>query len=678
MKKNVIYSILIAIVCCLGSCNYLNVDDYFEDTFQEDSLFANKLNIERYFNGAAALLPEVYKMCEYGNTPGVTGSDEAISCGDWAAMVAVQYSGTKLLNNEITASGMNGWTWDFNIWPNCYKVIRKVNTILPNIDQVPDMNSFEKMEFRSKCRFLRAYAYYLILQQNGPMILLGDEIVNNNETPEYYARTRNTYDECVDYICSEFEAASSNLPATFTVMEPYIPTQGAALALAARVRLQAASPLYNGGDAARRFFGDFVRCTDKVYYISQSYDARKWAVAAAAAKRVIDLGRYQLYTVSDKDNEDGFKVQLPEGISRAEFPDGVGLDGTVIDPYRSYADMFNGELALSSNPEFIWVSNSGGPGASLAQIFPLDFGGYSAISVPQHIIDQYYMADGRDIKDASVDYPYQNRPYDKTCVTTDDKILSTNYKISGGTFLAYANREPRFYVNIGYSNAYWPMESSQDANKKNVNIEYWNGANAGKSHATSDGAVYNLTGYTCRKFVNPLDALTGSGARTLGKSFPIIRYAEILLAYAEALNNIGDGNSFEIDGQVYTRDKEAIKKAFNQIRYRAGLPGITDNDLATVEGFNGIVQRERMIELFWEGQRYYDIRRWGIVDEIEREPMMGLNVEQAEWEGFYQPTIIQHSSVMKRDFKPKMVLLPLHLDEIRKVATLDQNPGWEK
>ena len=301
MRKYIILPFFLLLSSFFGSCNYLNVDDYFEDTFQEDSIYANKLNIERYFNGAAALLPEVSKLCESGNTPGITGSDEGVSCGEWSTMFgAVQYSGTKFLNNEITANSLGGWGWDFNIWPKCYKVIRKVSTILPHIESVSNMNSFEKMEFRSRCRFLRAYAYYLILQQNGPMILLGDEILNNNAESDYYARTRNTYDECVDYICKEFEEASVNLPTSFTVMEPYIPTQGAALALVARIRLQAASSLYNGGDAARRFFGDFTRCTDGVYYISQTYDERKWAVAAAAAKRVIDLGRYQLHTVADE------------------------------------------------------------------------------------------------------------------------------------------------------------------------------------------------------------------------------------------------------------------------------------------------------------------------------------------------------------------------------------------
>ena len=57
MKKYFILSVLLLVSGFFASCNYLNIDDYFEDTFQEDSIYANKRNIERYFNGAAALLP---------------------------------------------------------------------------------------------------------------------------------------------------------------------------------------------------------------------------------------------------------------------------------------------------------------------------------------------------------------------------------------------------------------------------------------------------------------------------------------------------------------------------------------------------------------------------------------------------------------------------------------------
>lgn len=141
-------------------------------------------------------------------------------------------------------------------------------------------------------------------------------------------------------------------------------------------------------------------------------------------------------------------------------------DKKVVDPYRSYAEMFNGELAINQNPEFIWCSSTAQVGSHMGYVFPLNFGGSSCLCVPQHIVDQFYMADGRDIKNSSSAYPYISRPYDKTCVTTEGKVLSEGYKISQGTYLAYTNREPRFYVNIGYSHAWWAMGSTTESAKK--------------------------------------------------------------------------------------------------------------------------------------------------------------------------------------------------------------------
>lgn len=109
------------------------------------------------------------------------------------------------------------------------------------------------------------------------------------------------------------------------------------------MRLHAASPAFNGGSAAYRYFGNWKRKSDGVYYVSQTYDERKWALAAAAAKRVMDMGRYTLHTaerVYSKPGGDATEVtpELPENVSNADFPYGAGN----IDPLKSYANMFNG------------------------------------------------------------------------------------------------------------------------------------------------------------------------------------------------------------------------------------------------------------------------------------------------------------------------------------------------
>ena len=135
--------------------------------------------------------------------------------------------------------------------------------------------------------------YYLILQQNGPMILLGDEIVSNNEEAEYYARTRNTYDECVAYITNELVLAAQALPLDRAIQEIARPTRGAALALRAKVLLYAASPLMNGqtpADIASELVDDQGN-----RLLPEAYDESKWAKAAAAAKDVIELNRYTLF-----------------------------------------------------------------------------------------------------------------------------------------------------------------------------------------------------------------------------------------------------------------------------------------------------------------------------------------------------------------------------------------------
>ena len=118
--------------------------------------------------------------------------------------------------------------------------------------------------------------------------------------------------------------------------------------------------------------------------------------------------------------------------------------------------------------------------------------------------------------------------------------------------------------------------------------------------------------------------------------------------------------------------------AFNQVRYRAGLPGADAGELVDATSFNELLRRERMVEFLHENRRYYDICRWGIFEELEREPLTGLNVEAGKWEGFYAPTVISYRTIRERTFKSKYMFMPLHRNELRKVPSLDQNPGWEK
>ena len=90
-----------------------------------------------------------------------------------------------------------------------------------------------------------------------------------------------------------------------------------------------------------------------------------------------------------------------------------------------------------------------------------------------------------------------------------------------------------------------------------------------------------------------------------------------------------------------------------------------------------LIEKERMIEHMFEGWRYFDVRRWGIYEDTENVPVMGMNVDGTK-ETFYSKVIPNTSRIGARVVNKKMIFLPLPLQEIRKVKSLDQNPGWEK
>ena len=697
MKKYFILSVLLLVSGFFASCNYLNIDDYFEDTFQEDSIYANKRNIERYFNGAAALLPVVDKIWEYGNTPGVTGSDEAVSCGDWNGMVVIQFSGTKLMNNEITSSSMGGWTWDFNIWPKCYKVIRKVNTILPHIDGVRDMNSFERMEFRAKCRFLRAYAYYLILQQNGPMILLGDEIVSNNEEAEYYARTRNTYDECVEYITSEMVLAAKDLPLERGANNIARPTRGAALATRAKVLLYAASPLMNGNtdSYAQQMVDD-----EGNRLLSAEYDESKWARAAAAARDVMELPgnnnghRYQLYVKNRI--RGGGTDDYPETIepfddnnfSKKSWPDGYAD----IDPFESYRSVFNGELSAYANPELIFsrvdnitVDHSGegtnspdGIANMVLHQLPTVAGGWSMHGMTQKQCDSYYMADGTDCPGKDKEIGRGDGSARLSGYVTSEDVDAGRYKpLRAGVSLQYANREPRFYASVAFNGSVWNMSSlngKDGAASPNQQVWYYRGTSEGYN-----GGNRIFTGIGIKKYVNPYDAKYQNSFYYRQKTETAIRYAEILLIYAEALNEL-DG-SYDIpswDGSaMYTlrRDVNELKKGIQPVRIRAGVPDYTSSEYQNKEMFRKKLKRERQIEFMGENHRYYDLRRWKDAPQEEETLIYGCNMlmDEARRDLFHTPVAIMSLPVR---FVEKSYFWPFSHGQLQRNKRLTQNPGW--
>ena len=309
------------------SCsNFLNIDNYFDDEFNIDSVFTNARYMEAYMWGAAAMFPDEAQTIRNGYTPGPMATDEGFN-GLTGSGTANIYHGMDFANGKITQDFFGDGSPNLNQWGKYYKIIRKCNSILQNLDRPKDLTNSERLRLEGYTRFIRAFAYYNLLVDYGPAILLGDEVVNTNEPIEYYDRPRATYDETMNYTCEEFEKAARLLPSPQDVstLDFGRPTKGAALGLVARLRLIHASPLFNGGPVASSYFGNWKRKTDGVHYVSQQYDESRWAVAAAAAKRVMDMGAYKLYTYAKDDNT----PELPAGVTSDPnfydaYPNGAG------------------------------------------------------------------------------------------------------------------------------------------------------------------------------------------------------------------------------------------------------------------------------------------------------------------------------------------------------------------
>ncbi|HBK31418.1 MAG TPA: RagB/SusD family nutrient uptake outer membrane protein, partial [Porphyromonadaceae bacterium] len=88
-----------------------------------------------------------------------------------------------------------------------------------------------------------------------------------------------------------------------------------------------------------------------------------------------------------------------------------------------------------------------------------------------------------------------------------------------------------------------------------------------------------------------------------------------------------------------------------------------------------LIQQERFVEFLFENRRYYDVRRWGIYEEVESEPIKGMNVEGTK-EVFYIRVIPNTSRIGARIVNKRLNWLPIPLNEVRLLPSLDQNPGW--
>ncbi|UVV62634.1 RagB/SusD family nutrient uptake outer membrane protein [Bacteroides fragilis] len=626
-KQNSIYTLLIALLCFVSSCDYLGVSDQLAGGLQNtEQVFDNVSYTKRWYANVFAGIPD-YSGINSVNV-GAFKNPRTGMCDE----LVVGYGNSSKYNN----SDRNAANMGFHRYGDCYKYIRQANIFLQKAHPImttgtqgDQLLEDELTQMKANVRFMRAFYHYLLFEQYGPIILVKDKIYNATEDQDV---PRNTVDEVIEYIDSELTAVASEL-----TQEPIFedkdyrarPTKGVALAVRAKLWLYAASPLLNGGyrEALSVTNPDGTR-------LFPDYDAGKWEKALAACKDFIDYaeaGRYELYKEYKDDN------------------------GAVIDPDKSVYNLFQ-----KYTHEIIWATANNDWGGMNGDAFDrriaprCEKNGLGSTGVTQELVDAFYMKDGFPVS-ATAYLPqstlYQEEGYG-TYKDQNDNFSKkyTNVTVSN----RYLNREPRFYNTVFFNGRQWPVSCNQ--------VLFYNGGNSGVQEGQA-----TLTGYMLFKRFNRSVSLTNPGVASQFRPSIIFRLADFYLMYAEAANEVNPNDA-------------RVLKYLNLVRERAGLPDIETLNPAirgNQELQRAAIQRERQIELATEGQRYFDVRRWMIADKNgegrQNGYVHGMNVrgESNDKEDFNR--IVEASQIV---FNRKMYLYPMPDSEMRKTKNLVQNPGW--
>lgn len=352
-----------------------------------------------------------------------------------------------------------------------------------------------------------------------------------------------------------------------------------------------------------------------LYMASPRYSADSgitWQEAADAAKSFIDSygTLFSLFTTVDSDGN-------VQGV-------------------QSYTNALLRTAYSGNNKEVIFYRNDVNIGwTDIRNDTPVGEGGNGGLCPSQNLVDMYDMADGSS--------PFAQ--YDATgspVYATGSNTPAINPASGYNDAKPWLNRDPRLSATVLHHGVAWGNGT--------INVILGQRDNPiGNTNATP-------TGYYVRKYI-PETILSAEHSQKAYRLWTIIRYAEILLNYAEAINEAqGPG------AEVY--------RMLNLVRHRAGISGsVADRtDLtSSKDNMRNFIHKERTIELAFEEHRLWDVKRWNVAVEALSRPIYGVTVSANG--------TITRKVAQNRVFQEKMYFYPIPEGEVWKTA-IQNNPGW--
>ena len=352
----------------------------------------------------------------------------------------------------------------------------------------------------------------------------------------------------------------------------------------------------------------------KLYMASPRYAAESgitWQQAADAAKSFMDdYGQY-------------FSLFAQENIPAKDNYLNAVL-------YTTYNDGNTETIFFRNDNTIDWNSISADT--------PVGEGGRGGTCPSPNLVDMYDMADGSP--------PFQT--YDATGAPVygnDAQAPAINAASGYNDLNMWANRDPRLDATVLYQGTPWGT----------MRVGSTIDVRPGMADNPTGNANATPTGYYMRKYI-PATILSSNHGGTARRLWTIIRYAEILLNYAEALN--------EVQGPC-----QDVYDMLDAVRHRGGITGSVASraDLNSKEAMRNFIHKERTVEFAFEEHRSWDVRRWNVAVEALSRPIYGINVAM---DGGVTRKVAQ-----QRVFEPKMYLYPIPESEVWK-SGIENNPGW--
>ncbi|WP_307757810.1 RagB/SusD family nutrient uptake outer membrane protein [uncultured Mediterranea sp.] len=617
----------------LTSCEDF-LDRQEDEMLTFEKIWENRNTTKQYWLNAMSFLPNFNGGYIGDNEPYLGASDECTIAYDR------QY-------RNINFGSWNASTVPYYSMDKYYKGIRECNILMQNVHKCSDPLATQKDLdlYYWQARFARAYYYFLMMCDYGPIFLLGDELLDFSASTESLYRPRNTWEQCVDYVVSEMtECANSDaIQSSYEELEYGLATKGTCQAVISRLLLYSARDLFNGNTLYRNVknptTSEFPDLSGAELF-PQQYDANKWLKAAEAAKVLLDNPQYELYRAGNGN------------------------------PYEDYVGITN----VNWNSELIWTDRYNNRFSWGVGTVPTGVAGtaYGAVGPTQQQVDAYamnngrypitgYDADGNPIADSQSGYD----------VATEMQLSVWEYPATGWSKFTnydveapnmYKNREPRFYVTVFFSGNYWLHD------QQSTMISFAKGGNGNKSHD------YPKSGYLVNRFYDHrLNSASGNWGNI---TFPVFRLGEMYLNFIESVLECKKrGITLPGGYEQLAMDKWA------DLRDRAGLVPITEvYPNATTEELIELCRKERRVELAFERHRYYDTRTWMIAKETDGGPMYGMNAEcplgkddatNVTPVDFWKRTVFE-----TRVFKDNHYLYPFSQRELDRNKMLTQNYGW--